>query len=138
MFTARAWTLCCSRMAYSSFSFLSCSCSWAFSASARWSWPWQVDNTWGVEVVLNLPSLRWISSELVGPPPPPPDLKVGTIGPHHGLCSQSLPSCPGLLLGSLQLLTQCCPVDMGVRFSETQDGGLPLPLGNNCSLHCAR
>lgn len=45
--TARAWTQRCNRMAYSSFSFLSCSCSRAFSASVWRSWPWQVDNTWG-------------------------------------------------------------------------------------------
>lgn len=81
-------------------------------------------------------SARWTSAEFLGPPPP--DLKVGTAEPHHGLCSQSLPSCPGLLLGSLQLLAQGCPVDMGVRLRWTQGGGLPLPLGDSCCLHCAR
>lgn len=49
-------------------------------------------------------------------------------GPHHGLCSQSLPSCPGLLLGSLQLLAQGCPADMGVSLVGPRVGDSVCPL----------
>lgn len=50
-------------------------------------------------------------------------------GPHHGLCSQSLPSCPGLLLGSLQLLAQGCPADMDVSLVGPRVGDSLCSLG---------
>lgn len=64
----------------------------------------------GVEMALNLCPARWTFAE--------PDLKAGRGGPHQGLCSQLLPSCPGLLLSSLQLPAQGCPADMGMRLSQ--------------------